>query len=164
MYSTFPALAFIDPPSPEGRLGADFGVIVSIDESGYVSDEDAADIDCDELLDSMKADSRDSNDARREAGYPTVELVGWAEAPRYDASEKKLYWAKELNFEGSDEAVLNYDVRVLGRRGYLQLQAVAPMSSVDEVHAGMKTLLPVTNFTEGSRYSDFDSSIDKVAA
>lgn len=157
-------LAFIDPPSEDGRLGASYGVIVSIDKSGFVSDDDAADLDYDELLESMQSGEDQENAARAEAGYESVNVVGWAEAPRYDAAEKKLYWAKELKFGGSDEHTLNYDVRILGRSGYLQLQAVAPMSAVDEVHAGMTALLPGANFTEGSRYSDFDSSIDKVAA
>jgi uncharacterized membrane-anchored protein len=157
-------LAFIDPPSDDGRLGSPYGVIVSMDESGFVSDEDAAGNDYAEMLKEMKKGTAESNEARTAAGYPTIELVGWAEAPHYDAAEKKLYWAKELKFGGNDENTLNYDVRILGRRGYLQLGAVSVMSYADEVHEGMKTLLPVTNFTEGSRYDDFDSSIDKVAA
>lgn len=157
-------LAFIDPPSPDGRLGADYGVIVTLDDSGYVSDEDAADIDYDDLLKEMKSDTDASNEYRIEQGYETVDLIGWAESPRYDAAEKKLYWAKELSFQGQDGNTLNYDVRILGRRGYLQLQAVAPMDAIDDVHAGMKALLPVANFTEGNTYSEFDDSIDKVAA
>ncbi|MEO0650536.1 MAG: DUF2167 domain-containing protein [Planctomycetota bacterium] len=157
-------LAFVDPPSPAGRLESDFGVIVTLDSSGFVSDEDAAGLDYDDLLRDMQQDTRDSNEARMEAGYGTIELLGWAEPPHYDAGEKKLYWAKELRFDGSAETTLNYDVRILGRRGYLQLKAVAPMEAIDEVHGGMTSLVPVTNFTAGSRYSDFDSSIDKVAA
>ena len=157
-------LAFIDPPSDDGRLGSSYGVIVSIDESGFISDDDAADLDYDDLLESMQEGEDENNAARAEAGYESVNIVGWAESPRYDAAEKKLYWAKELKFGASDEHTLNYDVRILGRSGYLQLQAVAPMSAVSEVHAGMTSLLPGTNFSEGSRYSDFDSSIDKVAA
>lgn len=157
-------LAFIDPPSEEGRLGSPYGVIVSIDDSGFVSDDDAAGLDYPDMLKTMKKESAESNEARTAAGFPTVELIGWAEAPRYDAAEKKLYWAKELNFGDEEENTLNYDVRILGRRGYLELGAVSGMSYADEVHEGMKTLLPVTNFTDGNRYTDFDSSIDKVAA
>ena len=157
-------IAFIDPPSEDGRLEASYGVIVSMDESGFVSDEDAAGLDYADMLKTMKKETSESNEGRTAAGYSTIELVGWAESPRYDAADKKLYWAKELKFGGNDENTLNYDVRILGRRGYLQLGAVSGMSFADEVHAGMKTLLPATNFTEGNRYSDFDSSIDKIAA
>jgi len=34
-------VAFIDPPSPDGRLGSSYGIIVTVDESGYVKDEDS---------------------------------------------------------------------------------------------------------------------------
>ena len=69
------------------------------------------------MLKDMKEGTEDHNDARKEAGFEAVHLIGWAEKPHYDASAKKLYWAKELNFEGSSAHTLNYDVRVLGREG-----------------------------------------------
>lgn len=157
-------LGFLDPPSEGGRLMSDYGIIVSVDDSGYVEDDDAGDIDYDELLAGMQESTRAANEERSQLGYGTVDLVGWATPPYYDAAEKKLHWAKELRFEGNDETTVNYDVRVLGRRGYLVLQAVAPMSAYDQVDPGMRTILGSTRFNEGHRYSDFDPSIDKVAA
>ncbi len=157
-------LAFLDPPSEYGRLGSDYGVIVTLDESGYVDDDDAASLDYAQMLKDMQDEAWDSNEARVKAGFGTIEIVGWAEPPHYDSAEKKLYWAKELSFDDSPATTLNYDVRILGRHGYLQLQAVAPMEARDEVDAGMKSILPVAHFTEGNRYSDFDSSTDNIAA
>lgn len=157
-------LGFLDPPSDAGRLMSDYGIIVSFDDSGYVEDEDAKDIDFDELLESMQEGTREENEARAAAGYGTVEILGWATPPYYDATQKKLHWAKELRFGGSQETTLNYDVRILGRRGTLVLQAVAPMSAHDQVDPGMRAILGATEFTDGHRYSDFDPSMDKVAA
>lgn len=157
-------IAFLDPPSEGGRLGSDYGIIITNDESGLIPDEDAADIDFDEMLADMKAGTKEENEARAAAGYETVDLIGWAAPPRYDAEGNKLSWAQELYFEGSDGNTVNYDVRILGRHGYLSLMAVAPMSAFDEMDAGMKAILGVTEFNDGSRYEDFDSSIDKVAA
>jgi len=157
-------LAFIDPPSSEGRLGSNYGIIVSIDDSGYVDDEDASGLDYGDMLKEMQADARGSNKERAQMGYETVEIVGWAEPPHYDSAEKKLYWAKELRFGGAAATTLNYDVRILGRRGYLQLQAVAPTTALREVDAGIKALLPVTHFTAGHKYGEFNSSTDKIAA
>ena len=157
-------LAFLDPPSADGRLAASYGIIVTMDDSGYVSDEDALEIDYASLLSDIQADARSANEVRAEAGYESIEILGWAEPPHYDSAEKKLYWAKELSFGGSPSSTLNYDVRILSRRGYLQLQAVAPMTALGDVDAGMKSLLPITHFTDGNRYSDFDSSTDNIAA
>ena len=53
---------------------------------------------------------------------------------------------------------------MLGRRGYLSLNAVAGMSDLGEVQAGMQQLLPMTEFDAGSRYADYDAKSDKLAA
>jgi uncharacterized membrane-anchored protein len=152
---------------PRGRGLLDdngWAVVVTYSDEGYVSDEDAAAIDYDELLAGMKEETQDENAARKEAGYEAIELIGWATPPRYDAASNKLYWAKELAFDGSQRHTLNYDIRVLGRRGYLSLNAVANMDDLADVQAGMQKLLPLTDFDSGARYADFDGSTDKIAA
>lgn len=141
-----------------------WAVVVTYADEGYVSDEDAAKIDYSEMLQEMKDSNKESNAERREAGYGGIDLIGWAEPPRYDAAAKKLYWAKELAFEGSENHTLNYDIRVLGRRGYLSLNAVAGMGEIGQVRAGMQQLLPAVEFDQGARYADYDSSSDKTAA
>ena len=75
---------------------------------------------------------------RVDAGYEPIELVGWATPPRYDSRTHKLYWAKELKFGDSDENTLNYNIRILGRRGVLVLNAVAGMSQLALVQSGMQ--------------------------
>lgn len=141
-----------------------WGVILTYEEDGYVDDADAADIDYDDLLAEMQDDSAAANEARREQGYPEVELVGWAAKPYYDAAAKKLYWAKDLRFSGSEENTLNYNIRVLGRRGVLVLNAVAGMQQLQPVQQRMEDVLAFVNFNEGHRYSEFDPEIDEVAA
>lgn len=156
-------LGMVVPGSAPLDSERSWAVVVTFSDEGYVSDEDAAQTDYAELLQQMKDAGKDENAARREAGYGTVELVGWAVPPRYDAATKKLYWAKELAFEGNDQHTLNYDVRVLGRRGFLSLNAVANMSELGAVQSGMQQLLPTAEFDAGARYADYDASTDKVA-
>jgi len=141
-----------------------WAVVVTYSDDGYVSDEEAAKTDYTKLLKDMQAGTREANQARKKAGYETVELVGWAAPPRYDASSNKLYWAKELSFEGSPEHTLNYDIRVLGRKGYLSLNAVSGMSQLATVQEGMQRVLGMTEFDSGHRYADFNQATDKVAA
>lgn len=141
-----------------------WAVVIAYEEDGYVSDEDADSIDYAQMLADMQESSRESNAARVEAGYAEVELVGWAAAPRYDKAANKLYWAKELRFGDIPVNTLNYNVRILGRKGVLVLNLVATMPQLGEIETVIPTVLAMTNFNPGYRYSEFDPSLDKVAA
>lgn len=141
-----------------------WAVILTWSDDGYVSDQDAAEIDYADLLETMQAETRDANPVRQEAGYPTVDLIGWAQPPRYDATAKRLHWAKHLQFEGSEGGTLNYDIRVLGREGYLSMSAIAGMADLDRVNDGMNEVLAMAEFEEGHRYADFNADTDRTAA
>jgi uncharacterized membrane-anchored protein len=148
----------VDPLTTEG-----WAVIVTYDEDGHIDDSDAQDIDYDDMLKDMKEGTEDHNQARKDAGYEAVHLVGWAERPHYDSTARKLYWAKELKFEGARANTLNYDVRVLGREGVLSMNAVASMGQLAQIRSDMKPLIEVAEFNEGYRYADFDSKTDRMA-
>lgn len=141
-----------------------WAVTINYTEEGYVSDDDAAEIDYTELLENMQKDTRAWNEERAEAGYEEVELLGWAEPPHYDAAEKKLYWAKELRFGDMPDTTLNYEIRALGRQGILSMTFIAATDQLDDINAHRDQVLAMAEFNEGNRYADFDPSIDKVAA
>jgi len=96
-------------------------------------------------------------------GYGSVDLIGWAKPPRYDAAAHKLYWAKELKFGGEKENTLNYNIRMLGRGGVLVLNVVASMHQLAQVEAATPAILAMVNFQDGHRYADYNSSTDKTA-
>lgn len=141
-----------------------YAIDVSFSNEGYIEDDDAKDLDYDDLLKEMQKDASAVNDERREMGYPAVELVGWAAPPYYDEANKKLHWAKELAFEGEPTNTLNYNIRILGRRGYLNLNAIGEMQILPQVQNDIGDILTSVNFNSGHQYRDFDPSIDKVAA
>lgn len=141
-----------------------WAVTVEYEESGFVSDEDAADIDYAEMLKQLQEETVESNAWRAENGYEPIELLGWAVQPHYDAQGKKLHWAKELRFGDSDVNTLNYNIRVLGRKGVLVLNFVANMDQLPEIQENVPAVLAMTEFNDGSRYADFDPDIDQVAA
>jgi uncharacterized membrane-anchored protein len=150
---------------PEDILADEsWAVVIAYEEDGYVSDENADSIDYGEMLTNMQESSRESNAARVEAGYDEVELLGWAATPRYDRADNKLYWAKELRFGSIDVNTLNYNVRILGRKGVLVLNLVATMPQLHEIETVIPTVLAMTNFNPGHRYTDFDPDVDEVAA
>ncbi len=140
-----------------------WAVIIEYEEGGYVKDDDASSINYDDLLKKMQASVRDENKEREKEGYPPVQLIGWAAPPRYDAATKKLYWAKELSFDGDSGHTLNYNIRMLGRRGVLVLNAVASVSALPEIEAAAPSILAMVDFKQGHRYADFNPSTDKVA-
>ncbi len=132
-------------------------------EDGYVSDEEASSIDYDDLLKDMKKETREESKERVKAGFDSIELVGWAEPPHYDSQTNKLYWGQNLKFGNSESNTLNYNIRVLGRKGYLVVNFIANMSQLDEINESREEVLALTEFSSGYRYADFDSSTDKVA-
>jgi uncharacterized membrane-anchored protein len=141
-----------------------WGLAITFEDIGYVSDEDANDYEYNELLATMQADTREESKQRVANGYGAIELVGWAEPPHYDRTSRKLYWAQELKFDEDAEHTLNYAIRALGRKGVLVMNFIAPMTALSEVRAATPDVLAMSNFTDGNRYSDFNPSLDKVAA
>ena len=138
------------------------------EKEGYVDDEGAKDINYDELLEEMKKGSVEDNKARVEAGYEPIEFVGWAKTPYYDAENHKLFWAKELKF-GSTAVdglpnTLNYNIRILGRKGTLMLNAIASMEELPAIDADLDKILASVDFQQGQRYQDFNPDIDEIAA
>jgi uncharacterized membrane-anchored protein len=140
-----------------------WAVVITYEEDGYVKDNDAAGIDYTKLLAQMKEGMQAANQERQKAGYPSIDLIGWATPPRYDQATHKLYWARELKFGDSPEHTLNYSIRILGRRGVLVLNTVAPMAELKEVETATPSVLAMVDFQEGHRYADFNPSTDKVA-
>ena len=141
-----------------------WAVIITYDEDGYVKDHDAEKIDYNDLLKQMQKGTHDANPERTKQGYPTMELIGWAAPPRYDRDSHKLYWAKEIKFADTTENTLNYNIRMLGRRGVLVLNAVAAMSQLPEIEKATPQILSAIDYNAGNRYADFNpASGDKVA-
>lgn len=141
-----------------------WGVVITYSESGYVDDKGAESIDYDKLMKSMKKEVEKGNKERVKEGYEPLHLVGWAAPPRYNEETHKLYWAKELDFEGSPQHTLNYSVRILGRRGVLVLNAVAGMDQLTAVAAAVPSMLAFTDFDQGNRYADYHEGVDPKAA
>ena len=141
-----------------------YAFIISYDDMGYVDDDDASDIDYEEMLETMQEESIETNASRVEVGYEPIEFVGWATPPHYDSDKKILHWAKEIRFGEAEENTLNYNLRILGRKGIFMLNAVALMSSLPEVEADIDAVINSVEFHEGHGYFDFDPDIDEVAA
>jgi uncharacterized membrane-anchored protein len=144
-------------PMDEGSWGA----VVTWNPSGYVDDKDAKTADYTKILQALKDGEKDDNDARAKAGFKPIHLVGWAEPPSYDPAHHVVIWARQLESEGVQG--LNYDVRVLGRKGVLSLNIVGAMSGLTEIRAAAQGVRDTAQFNAGERYADFKPGLDKTA-
>ena len=141
-----------------------WAVTIEYEEDGYVSDADAGEIDYHKLLLDMQRDTKEASEQRVSQGYESIELIGWASEPFYDETENKLHWAKEIRFGDDPVNTLNYNIRVLGRKGVLVLNFIAGMDQKAMIDGELDTVLELAKFNPGGTYQDFNPDVDKVAA
>ena len=132
----------------------------SFDLVGYVKDDEK--LDPDELLSSVTEGTEASNEERKANGWDPIHVTGWSFKPQYDSGIKSLEWAFRLKGEHSSGETINYNTRLLGRRGVMQ---VLLLTSPEELQASVtdfKSKLPGFAFTAGENYADFRAG-DHVA-
>jgi uncharacterized membrane-anchored protein len=159
-----PPLGMLFPANSGATAPGGYAFIIQYESIGYVKDKDADKIDYEDLLKEIKDTEGEENAERKKLGLETMEIVGWAAKPYYDKDKKLLHWAKEFKVSNSDDNTLNYDIRLLGRKGVLNMQAIASMDELDSVKANIDNVLHMVSFNPGNTYADFDSKTDNVAA
>ncbi len=143
---------------------ATWAFVVSYENSGYVKDEDANKIDYDDMMKEIHDSEAEENKQRVKQGYPTVHIIDWATRPFYDKQNNILHWAKSIKFGDNEDTTLNYDVRILGRKGILSLNAVGILPQLEDIKKHIPEIIHIATFKKGSSYADFDPGVDKVAA
>ncbi len=149
---------------PTGK--AEWMVVARNVKAGYIKDDDARDWKADELLKDIREGSEQSNSERKSRGIPEMEIVGWVQPPTYDAAAQRLVWSLSSKDKGAPDSAdkgVNYNTYALGREGYISLNLVTEMKTIEQEKAVAHALLASLNFNDGKRYADFNSSTDKVA-
>jgi uncharacterized membrane-anchored protein len=142
-------------------------IVATYENSGYVKDNEAREWKADELLESIRRGTEESNKTRKEKGIPELEVVGWAEKPTYDAANHRLVWSIASRDKGQPataEQGINYNTLALGREGYISMNLVAGLSHIEQLKPVAKSMLAALEFNSGKRYTDFNAGSDKVAA
>lgn len=127
-------------------------------ETGYVKDDEK--IDADALLDSIKTNTETGNEERRKRGWSAVHVTGWQFEPSYDAATNQLQWA--ILAEANQGTVVNFDTRILGRRGVMHAKLVSDPNALTASVGQFKTALRNFNFVPGENYREFRQG-DKLA-
>jgi uncharacterized membrane-anchored protein len=136
-------------------------VIFEFNPIGYVKDDEKDDLDADSILSSIREGTAQANKERERRGWSTMNIVGWHTAPHYDLRTNNLTWA--ITGSGADGNVVNYSVRLLGRRGVMNVDLVLSPEQVEAVVPAFETVLESFTFKAGSRYAEFRQG-DKIAA
>jgi len=158
----------------EGLLGTVFPdardqnwfVVMRFHKAGYIRDDDAKEWKTDELLSGLKEGTEEGNKERRSRGMAEIEVVGWVEAPKYDAGTHRLVWSLESKDKAAPADAprgVNYNTYALGREGYISMNLVTGMKQIQAEKPVAHGLLAGLSYNEGKRYTEFNSATDHVA-
>ena len=138
----------------------DWFAVFRFSEDGYVKDDDKDKLNADKILRSIRDGTEAANKERKRRGWPVMQVVGWKQPPAYNETTHNLEWAVVGKSEG--EEVVNYNTRILGRRGVMEIKLVVGSEDLDEHLGTYKELLGTFNYNAGERYAEYQSG-DKVA-
>jgi uncharacterized membrane-anchored protein len=134
--------------------GAAWFVVFEFNKTGYVKDEEKNAIDAPKLLEGLKEGNVRGNKERERQGLEKLELVGWAVEPHYDDQTHNLEWGLLLrNAKGG--MTVNYNVRLLGRRGVMECTLVLSQAELDAALPAFRTVLTGYEYKEGERYAEW---------
>lgn len=139
---------------------AHWSVMFSFDDSGYVKDDDKDKLNADKLLQQFKDGTEEANKFRAKSGIPPIHVVGWEQPPKYNETTHNLEWALRGTSEGQE--ILNYDTRILGRKGYMTVKLIVDPEEFKTVLPEFRNLMAGYKFVSGETYAEYRPG-DKVA-
>jgi uncharacterized membrane-anchored protein len=135
-------------------------VIFEFVDTGFISDSERDSLDADAILESIKKGTDAANEERRKRGWARLNISGWEIKPHYDSMTHNLEWAVKGESEG--EQVVNYQSRLLGRKGVMKAVLVDTPKTLSSSVIKYKDLLAQYSYTPGNRYEEFTKG-DKIA-
>ena len=84
-----------------------------------------------------------------------MEILGWSFQPQYDQQINALEWAILAQMQQSGSQVINYNTRLLGRRGVMEVVVATDPELLTTSIANFKSLVPGYQFSTGEKYAEF---------
>jgi uncharacterized membrane-anchored protein len=148
----------------QGILLSESGeVIFEFDDVGYVKDDDKDSLDADKMLSSLREGQEEANEELKRLGRPGLELTGWHVKPHYDAVTHNLEWAPVVKNKGTGHQTVNYNVRLLGRRGVMEITLLVSPEKFDAALPWFRQTLSKFSYVRGEDYASYTNG-DKTAA
>jgi uncharacterized membrane-anchored protein len=143
-----------------GPMDSSWDGYFNFNKIGYVKDDD--DIDADDLLKQSKNDQKLANEYRREQGWSTLTILGWEYPPKYDSSNNRLEWAYLLLEDETNSELINYETRILGRNGVMDVVLVTTPENLSTAVKELKNNLSTFKFNPGEKYLEYKEG-DRIA-
>jgi uncharacterized membrane-anchored protein len=137
-----------------------WSVIFEFSADGYVKDDEKNNLDADKILASIKAANAEANKERVRNGNAPLEVVGWEQPPKYDETSHNLEWC--IRGTSEDRAILNYNTRLLGRKGVMEVVLIVDPEKLPETMPAFRNVLANYSFQTGQKYAEYRPG-DKVA-
>ena len=137
-----------------------WSVFFDFSDTGYVKDDDKDKLDANKLLKAITAGNDRANKMRVKMGNAPLNIIGWEKAPFYDEATHNLEWALRAESEG--RPILNYNTRLLGRRGVMEVVLVCSPEKLPETLPLFKELIGGYSYKPGETYAEYKPG-DKVA-
>ncbi len=135
-------------------------VLFSFRDDGYIKDDEK--IDADALLKNIEASTVEGNKVRREKGWDEMEVVGWQTPPHYDPQTNRLEFAIDGKNVRTNDAVVNFNTRLLGRGGVMSAVLITAPDSLSAAITDFKGTLTGFEYVPGKRYAEYKPG-DKIA-
>jgi uncharacterized membrane-anchored protein len=159
-------LEAVGQPVSDGLVGslsptnADWSVMFYYDPIGYVKDDDKDKLNADKLLEDYRTGTEQANKYRAKYGAAPIHVVGWELPPRYNEETHNLEWALRGASEG--EEILNYDTRLLGRKGVMSVKLIVSPREYAATFPVFTNLIAGYKFNSGESYAEYRPG-DKIA-
>jgi uncharacterized membrane-anchored protein len=137
-----------------------WSVIFEFSAEGYVKDDDKNSLNADKILAEIKASNAEANKERVRNGNAPLEVVGWEQPPKYDETTHNLEWC--IRGTSEDHAILNYNTRLLGRKGVMEVVLIVDPEKLPETMPAFRNVLANYTFQTGQTYAEYRPG-DKVA-
>jgi uncharacterized membrane-anchored protein len=136
-----------------GKKDSEWAIIIEYSDIGYVSDDDADELNAGELLESYRQGTAQQNIKRKELGLPELFIDGWSEMPRYDRGKHHLVWG--INGHDTDGKLVNHFTRILGRGGFISVNLISAPELLEQARTDAQPVLGATRYKLGATYADY---------
>ncbi len=143
-------------------LTDDAQVIFEFDSVGYVKDDDQDALDADKMLASLREGQEEANAELKKLGRSELEIDRWQVKPHYDPASHNLEWGPVVKNKQTGHETVNYNVRLLGRRGVTEVTLLVSPETLDTQLPWFRDMLKGFTYQQGEDYAAFRSG-DKVA-
>ncbi len=137
-------------------------IIFEFKDVGFVKDDDKDELNADKLMETLRAGQEAGNERRRQMGIGELELIGWAVPPRYNAQTNNLEWATRIRAKSGGGESINYNTRLLGRKGVMEVALVCEPEELAALTADYQKIMAGHKYVTGESYAEYRKG-DKVA-